>query len=96
MLIDSLIPTEVLGFLAGALTTIAFLPQVIKTWKSKSAEDVSIVMFILFSVGVFLWCLYGWEINSIPVIIANVITFILAMIIICMKLVFENHPKENI
>ena len=91
--------TDVLGFMAGTLTTIAFLPQVIKTWKSKSTEDVSLIMFIFFCLGVSLWCAYGWKIHSIPVIISNVITFILAAIILVFKLVFGSLfkivEKEN-
>ena len=86
---------EILGFLAGALTTISFLPQVIKTWNSKSAEDVSVVMFILFISGVGLWCAYGWEIHSISIVVANVITFILASIILLLKVVFENFSQIN-
>ncbi len=87
--------TEVLGFLAGIFTTIAFLPQVVKTWQSKSAEDVSLVMFILFILGVSLWCLYGWEIHSIPVIIANLITFILSATILALKLFYEKFKKTS-
>ncbi len=96
---DVLINTDLLGFLAGTFTTIAFLPQVLKTWNTKSANDVSLVMFMLFIFGVLLWCIYGWEIHSKPVIIANIITFILASMIIILKLIFENivkNPKENL
>lgn len=86
--------TDLLGFLAGTFTTIAFLPQVIKTWKSKSAEDVSFVMFVFFIVGVLLWCIYGWELHSVPIIIANTITFALAGTILILKVIFEN-PREG-
>ena len=82
-------PIDLLGFLAGLFTTIAFIPQVIKTWRSKSAEDVSILMFAMFILGVLLWCVYGIEIHSIPVIVANVITFVLAATILVLKLIFE-------
>ncbi len=78
-----------LGLFAGSLTTIAFFPQIIKTYKSKSAEDVSYAMFILFSFGVLLWSIYGWEIHSIPVIISNVITLLLAISVMVMKLIFS-------
>ncbi len=87
---------EALGFFAGVFTTVSFLPQVIKTWKSKSADDVSFLMFILFISGVFLWCIYGWEIKSSPIIIANSITFILAGSILVLKIIYESsHPLEN-
>ena len=92
MMINS---TETLGFFAGALTTIAFLPQVLKTWNTKSAKDVSILMFVLFISGVFLWCVYGWEIHSVPVIIANSITLVLATVIIVLKIVFENSSNSD-
>lgn len=75
----------VLGLLAGTLTTIAFLPQVIKTWKSKSAKDFSFGMLITFSLGVFLWLVYGIAKNDLPVIVANLLTFVLNLIIIFLK-----------
>ena len=84
--------TDILGFIAGTLTTISFLPQVIKTWKSRSADDVSLIMFIL---GVSLWCVYGLEIHSIPVIIANMITFILATTILILKLLYDRKSEGS-
>jgi MtN3 and saliva related transmembrane protein len=78
-----------LGFLAGTLTTISFLPQVIKTWKSKSAKDVSLEMFLIFCSGVFLWIVYGILVGDIPVIIANFVTFILASTILWLKLKYR-------
>ena len=75
----------IVGLLAGTLTTISFVPQVIKTWTSKSAKDVSSGMFITFCAGVFLWLIYGLLIQDIPVIIANVITLILASTILWLK-----------
>ncbi len=89
-----IIPPEYLGIVAGMLTTIAFIPQLIKTWRSKSADDVSFVMFTLFITGVFLWAVYGWEIKAIPVIIANIITLILASLILFLKLFFEYNTKK--
>ncbi len=90
-----LISIEILGLIAGLLTTIAFIPQVFKTWKSKSADDVSITMFVLFISGVFLWCIYGWEIHAKPVFIANIITLILATTILFLKLKFEFFSTGN-
>lgn len=83
---------ELIGFIAALLTTIAFLPQLIKTWTTKSAEDVSFLMLLLFITGVFCWIIYGWRINSIPILIANLITFILNLLILSLK-VF--HEKMN-
>ena len=86
---DNINLVDLLGFAAGIFTTIAFIPQVFKTWNSKSAEDVSLLMFILFILGVILWCVYGWEIHSAPVIIANLITFLLALTIVALKIIYE-------
>ncbi|MDH5218178.1 MAG: SemiSWEET transporter [Gammaproteobacteria bacterium] len=77
------------GVAAGTLTTVAFIPQVIKTWRSRSADDISMFMFLLFSTGVLMWLVYGLTLNSWPMIIANGITLILAISIIVMKVVFD-------
>ena len=82
-----------LGLVAGLLTTIAFVPQLLKTWESKSADDISIGMFSLFIVGVLLWGIYGFEIHSIPVVLANSITFILATSILILKLNFSSNKN---
>ena len=84
---------ETIGLLAALLTTTAFLPQVIKTWKTKSADDVSLLMFFLFILGVLLWCIYGLEIHAFPIIIANAITFLLALTIVVLKLIFDSQKK---
>ena len=76
----------VLGLIAGSLTTIAFLPQVIKTWRTRSTKDISLVMFIIFSTGVFLWLAYGIFISDLPIVASNVIIFILALTILFFKL----------
>lgn len=67
-----------LGLLAGTLTTIAFLPQVIRIWRSKSAKDLSMAMLATFTTGVFCWLVYGVMIDSLPLILANAVTFVLA------------------
>lgn len=79
----------ILGLIAGALTTISFLPQVIKTWKSKSAKDFSFGMLITFTVGVFLWLVYGIGKNELPIILANLITFSLNLVIIGLKIRYK-------
>ena len=78
--------TTILGLLAGTLTTAAFFPQLLKTWKSKSADDVSLGMLITFCIGVLLWLVYGLAIGSVPVIAANVVTLLLAGAILMLKL----------
>jgi len=81
---------ELLGLIAGLFTTIAFVPQVLKTWKSKQADDISLGMFVIFSIGVALWIAYGFIIGSLPVILANSITLTLALAILALKLYFRD------
>jgi MtN3 and saliva related transmembrane protein len=80
---------NVLGLIAGSLTTAAFVPQVLKTWRTRSTEDISLGMFALFALGVLLWLLYGIEIGSPPIVIANGITFALAAVIVILKLRYK-------
>lgn len=80
---------QILGLMAGSLTTAAFLPQVIKTWKSRSAKDLSLGMFSLFCVGVMMWLAYGFAVNDIPVIAANLLTLVLASTLLFFKLRFR-------
>ena len=82
--------TALLGLIAGSLTTIAFVPQLLKIWRSKHAHDISLGMFILFSIGVALWIAYGVLIASMPVILANSVTLALALLILAMKLYFRD------
>lgn len=79
----------ILGLSAGTITTIAFLPQVIKVWKTKSAKDVSFVMLITFCIGVFLWLVYGILRQDVAVITANVVTLILNLIIVWLKIKYK-------
>jgi MtN3 and saliva related transmembrane protein len=80
---------EVLGLAAGSCTTIAFLPQVVKTWKSRTAKDLSLGMFSFFCFGVLLWLVYGIMMHDIPVIAANLLTLILASTLLFFKLRFK-------
>lgn len=82
---------QFLGLLAGGCTTLAFVPQVIKTYKSKSAEGLSLGMFSIFFMGVALWLVYGLLKQDLPVIIANLITLILAFTLIVFKFKFRNQ-----
>lgn len=75
-----------IGMIAGTLTTLAFLPQVMQVFKTKSTEDISLVMYVVFITGVAFWLLYGILLGAWPVIIANIVTFILALIVLVMKL----------
>jgi len=78
--------TEIIGFTAATLTTIAFIPQAYHSWKTRDLSGISLPMYSLFSAGVFFWLIYGFMINSWPIIIANLITFILACIVLVLKI----------
>jgi len=80
---------ELIGLVAGILTTISFLPQVIKTWKTRSAKDLSLGMFSIFCIGTLLWLIYGILITNWPVMVANAITLILSSFLLYFKLKFK-------
>ena len=80
--------TSIVGFLAGCLTTIAFIPQVTKIWKAKSAKDLSLPAFATFTIGVGLWLAYGFMQGEMPIIFWNAVTLVLAGAIIAMKMRF--------
>ena len=77
---------EIIGLVAAALTTSAFIPQVYKVYKEKSAVGISLTMYLIFFVGLSLWLLYGYLVGSVAIVIANGVTLILATIIIYYKL----------
>lgn len=74
--------TELLGLVAAALTTGSFLPQVIRLWRTRNADGVSLLTFSIFSVGVALWLAYGIMVDARPVVIANAVTLILASAVV--------------
>ncbi len=75
-----------LGLTAGALTTLAYLPQVVKTWKSKSTKDISTGMFVALCLGLLMWIFYGFSISSMPVIVANIVSLVLVFIVLALKI----------
>lgn len=81
--------TIMVGYIAGTLTTISFLPQVIRTWELRSTRDFSFAMLILFGLGMLLWTVYGIWIGSLPIILANVITFFLVTFLVAMKVRYK-------
>jgi len=76
------------GMLAAVFTTVAFLPQVIKAFKTKHTKDLSLVMYLLFSMGLFLWIVYGFYLGSIPIIVANVITLVFSLFLVGLKIIY--------
>jgi MtN3 and saliva related transmembrane protein len=79
--------TEIIGYAAAVLTTFAFVPQVVKSWRSRSAGDLSFVALIALTIGVFLWLIYGIALGSAPIIAANATTFVLTSALLVMKIV---------
>ena len=82
---------DIFGYFAAILTTAAFLPQLIKTLKTKKADDVSLITLIMFIIGVLCWIVYGYKISSIPILIANLITLILNTLILVSKIYFSKN-----
>tara|TARA_B100000212_G_scaffold273210_1_gene212628 strand:- start:643 stop:909 length:267 start_codon:yes stop_codon:yes gene_type:complete len=82
---------EFFGYFAAVLTTLAFLPQLIKTLKTRKAEDVSLITLIMFLTGVMSWIVYGYKISSAPILLANIITFILNLLILIFKISFDKR-----
>jgi MtN3 and saliva related transmembrane protein len=68
---------EIIGLIAAVCTTFAFIPQVIKVWKTKNTKDLSLRMYSIMFIGIILWLVYGIRINSLSIILANVVTAIL-------------------
>ena len=79
----------IIGLVAAALTTGALFPQLIKVWRTKSTKDISTGMFALTSAGVLVWFIYGMLVNNFPIIIANSLAFVQAVIILLFKIKYK-------
>jgi MtN3 and saliva related transmembrane protein len=80
---------EIVGLVAAFLTTSAFVPQVLKAWKTKSTESLSLPMYLIFFVGIVLWFIYGFHLKSLAMILSNFITGLLALVLIILKLRYK-------
>lgn len=87
---------EIIGIVAGCCTTASFLPQVLRTWKTKSVEDISLRMYLLLCLGVFLWLVYGLLVHSVAVILANAVTLVLALAVLVMKIRYRRLSVQSI
>lgn len=76
---------SILGFIAGALTTLSFVPQVHKAWRTRRCEDLSYGMLLTFGCGVVLWLIYGLLLRAAPIIVANAVTLTLIVVLLVMK-----------
>lgn len=80
---------EIIGLIAATLTTAAFIPQVYKVFKSKSTADISLTMYSVLFIGIVLWFIYGIEIKSLAIILANAVTGILVACVIILKIKYK-------
>ena len=78
-----------IGWLAAVGTTVSFVPQLVRVWRLRSAREISLITFLVFSVGVFLWLLYGIFAHAMPIILANGITLAISLAILALKLRFD-------
>ena len=83
-----------IGVFAAVMTTVAFVPQVWRVWRTRSARDISLVMYGIFTAGVFGWLAYGWLLGAWPIIVANSLTAVLALMVIGMKLRFDRPSRS--
>jgi MtN3 and saliva related transmembrane protein len=87
---------DFIGYAAATCTTISFLPQLIRVVRLRSAREISLGMFSIFSIGTALWLSYGVLLHSKPVMIANAVTFVLAMSILVLKLRFDHEAVKEV
>ncbi len=83
--------TEFVGMIAGGLTTGSFVPQVIKTLKTKDVSGISLMMYIALCTGILLWLIYGMIHQQVSIILSNGITLLLALIVLYMKIRYGNQ-----
>jgi MtN3 and saliva related transmembrane protein len=90
-MVSSMRLTTLLGFIAGMLTTISFVPQVLHAWRTKRCDDLSWAMLLTFSAGVMLWLIYGLRLWAMPIIVANAVTLALLLIIMALKIRYTSR-----
>lgn len=78
---------NLIGYAAAILTSVAFVPQALKSWQTRDLSGVSLPMYSLFTVGMVMWLVYGVMLGSWPIIIANAITIVLASVVLALKVV---------
>jgi MtN3 and saliva related transmembrane protein len=84
-----------IGSVAAVLTTVAFLPQLLRVWKLKRADEISFATYVVFSVGMVIWLLYGVLVGSWPIILANAITLAIAISILALKVRWDRIPSAE-
>ena len=81
---------DIIGFIGGALTTLSLVPQAVKAWRTKHTRDISIWWIVTLTIGIVLWLVYGILISSLPIIVTNIATLILAVIVLTLKMKYDN------
>lgn len=91
----SAVGVELVGYAAAALTTAAFAPQVWHTWRTRDVAGISLAMYLVFTLGIALWLLYGWLRGAWPIVAANAVTLALAVAILAMKLRWRGVSRPS-
>lgn len=86
---------QLIGFVAATFTTLSFIPQVARIWQTKRASDISLPAFSIFATGVFLWLVYGILVRDLPIVIANAVTFLLAMSVLGLSIRLRRSSISN-
>ena len=87
---------DFIGYVAATCTTLSFLPQLVRVLRLRSARDISMGMFLIFSIGTALWLTYGLLSHSKPVVAANAVTFVLSISILVLKLRFDRNTLKEV
>jgi MtN3 and saliva related transmembrane protein len=87
---------DFIGYVAATCTTLSFLPQLVRVLRLRSAREISLGMFLIFSIGTALWLTYGLLAHSKPVVAANAVTFVLAISILVLKLRFDRNALKEV
>lgn len=87
---------DLIGYVAATCTTLSFLPQLVRVLRLRSAREISLGMFLIFSIGTALWLTYGLLSHSRPVVAANAVTFVLSMSILVLKLRFDRNALKEV
>lgn len=85
----------IIGITAGIICAVSFIPQVVKIFRTKNADDLSVITFSAFALGIFLWLVYGLMVNDLPVIFANLVTLSLVVVLLALKIKYAKSAKRG-
>ncbi len=87
---------DAIGYLAATLTTASWIPQIVRTWRLRSADDLSLGMLATFTLGIALWLVFGLATSSGPVVAANTVTLVLNLVLVGLRLRFGGTPRPHL